>query len=88
MHLTISTCPVGVADAPYWVISTDYASYSVVYSCTDYYGIFNVDFAWILSRSRSLPTNVFYQLRGDLESYGVSLSKMTLSDQIGCDAMP
>ncbi|XP_041924592.1 apolipoprotein D-like [Alosa sapidissima] len=78
----------GIADAPYWVISTDYTSYSVVYSCKDVFGLLYVDFAWILARSRSLPANTVSQLRGDLESHGVSLSGMTSSDQVGCNAMP
>ncbi|XP_062377329.1 apolipoprotein D-like [Sardina pilchardus] len=78
----------GIADAPYWVISTDYTSYSVVYSCRNVFGLLYVDFAWILARSRTLPDSTVSQLRGDLESHGVSLRGMTLSDQTGCDAMP
>ncbi|KAL2085261.1 hypothetical protein ACEWY4_018581 [Coilia grayii] len=78
----------GVPDAPYWVVSTNYTSYAVVYTCSNFFGLFYVDFAWILARSRSLPANMVSQLRGDLELHGVSLRRMTLSDQTGCDAMP
>ncbi|XP_063062719.1 apolipoprotein D-like [Engraulis encrasicolus] len=78
----------GVPDAPYWIVSTDYTSYAVVYTCTDFLGLFYVDFAWILGRSSSLPADVFSQLCAHLESHGVNLRRMTLSDQTGCDAMP
>uniref|UniRef100_A0A8C2XDL3 Apolipoprotein D n=1 Tax=Cyclopterus lumpus TaxID=8103 RepID=A0A8C2XDL3_CYCLU len=51
----------GVADGPYWVLSTDYRSYSLVYSCTDYF-LFHVDFAWILARTRVLTEDVMIDL--------------------------
>uniref|UniRef100_A0A4W6DFH1 Apolipoprotein Db n=1 Tax=Lates calcarifer TaxID=8187 RepID=A0A4W6DFH1_LATCA len=40
---------------PYLVLTTDYTTLSVVYSCTDILRLFHVEYAWILGRSRFLP---------------------------------
>ncbi|CAJ1082676.1 hypothetical protein LDENG_00286010 [Xyrichtys novacula] len=40
--------------SPYWILTTDYTGLSVVYSCTDIFRIFHIEFAWILGRSRFL----------------------------------
>ncbi|XP_030623436.1 apolipoprotein D-like [Chanos chanos] len=74
-------------DAPYWVLSTDYTNYALVYSCTEFLGFFYVDFAWILSRSRSLPAGDLTRLRSDLQSDGITITRMTRSDQTGCGAL-
>ncbi|KAM8823686.1 gamma-glutamyl hydrolase-like [Spinachia spinachia] len=74
----------GVPDAPYWVLSTDYHSYSLVYSCTNYF-LFHVDYAWILARTRALTDDVIGLLRDQLASSGVNTSRLTVSDQTGCD---
>ncbi|TNM98417.1 hypothetical protein fugu_014663 [Takifugu bimaculatus] len=41
--------------SPYWILATDYTNTALVYSCTDILRLFHVDFAWILSRTRTLP---------------------------------
>uniref|UniRef100_A0A8C2XK40 Apolipoprotein D n=1 Tax=Cyclopterus lumpus TaxID=8103 RepID=A0A8C2XK40_CYCLU len=74
----------GVADGPYWVLSTDYRSYSLVYSCTDYF-LFHVDFAWILARTRVLTEDVMSRLRDTLSSAGVDVNRLAASNQTGCD---
>ncbi|XP_063768491.1 gamma-glutamyl hydrolase-like isoform X2 [Eleginops maclovinus] len=75
----------GVPDSPYWVLSTDYQSYSLVYSCADYYGTFHIDFAWILARTRLLNKEVLSQLHDELVSAGVSINHLAVSDQTGCE---
>ncbi|KAM8731595.1 apolipoprotein D-like [Acanthopagrus schlegelii] len=77
----------GVPDAPYCVLSTDYHSYSLVYSCSNYFGLFHVDFAWILARTRVLTEEVISELHDQLAAAGVNLSCLTVSDQTGCDVM-
>ncbi|XP_030017014.1 apolipoprotein D-like isoform X2 [Sphaeramia orbicularis] len=74
--------------APYWVLSTDYNSYSLVYSCTDL-GVFHVDFAWIMSREPTLSEQTLTELRGTLSSIGVSVDKLisTVQDEAHCSAM-
>lgn len=75
----------GVADAPYWVLSTDYESYSLVYSCSDYLGLFHIDFAWVLARTRELTEDVMSQLHDKLTAAGVNVNRLTVSNQTGCD---
>jgi len=77
----------GVPDGPYWVLSTDYQSYALVYSCSDYLGVFHIDFAWILARTRALTDAVISQLHDKLAAAGVNLKRLTVSNQTGCDVM-
>ncbi|XP_068566337.1 gamma-glutamyl hydrolase-like [Cebidichthys violaceus] len=74
----------GVPDGPYWVLSTDYQSYSLVYSCTDHF-LFHVDFAWILARTRVSTEDVISRLRDKLASAGVDINRLTVSNQSGCE---
>ncbi|KAM6971003.1 apolipoprotein D-like [Tautogolabrus adspersus] len=78
---------IGAPDAPYWVLSTDYHSYALVYSCTDYFGLFHIDFAWILARTRVLTEDIILQLRDKLAAAGVKVNRLTVSYQTGCDVM-
>jgi len=77
----------GVPDAPYWVLSTDYQSYALVYSCSDYFGLLHVDFAWILARTRVLTDAVIIQLHDKLAAAGVNINRLTVTNQSGCDIM-
>ncbi|XP_074478292.1 apolipoprotein D-like isoform X2 [Sebastes fasciatus] len=73
-----------VPNGPYWVLNTDYQTYSLVYSCSEY-GFFHVDSAWILARTWVLTEDVIGQLHNGLTSAGVNISHLTVSDQTGCD---
>ncbi|KAL6097585.1 apod [Pungitius sinensis] len=69
---------------PYWVLSTDYTNYSVVYSCTGFLSVFHVDFAWILSRSRSLPQQTVAQAKDLMTRQNIEVCKMKATNQTGC----
>ncbi|KAI3355447.1 hypothetical protein L3Q82_018283 [Scortum barcoo] len=77
----------GIPDAPYMVLSTDYQSYALVYSCSDYFGLFHIDFAWILARTRALTEEVISQLHNKLAAAGVDINRLTVSNQTGCEVM-
>ncbi|XP_029309802.1 apolipoprotein D-like [Cottoperca gobio] len=66
--------------APYWVLSTDYDNYALIYSCTDL-GVLHLDFAWILSRQPTLPEETLEELHSTLSSIGVSVEKLLTTDQ-------
>lgn len=70
--------------SPYWVLTTDYTSVAVVYSCTDVLRLFHVDYAWILGRSRFLPAETVNHAVELMMNEGIDLSKMKVSDQTGC----
>ncbi|KAM6948807.1 apolipoprotein D-like [Aplochiton taeniatus] len=77
------------AGAPYWVLSTDYDSYSLVYGCTDL-GVLHVDFAWILSRQPALPAETIEELKNILASNGIPAEKLQVTNQEAafCSSMP
>ncbi|XP_071521225.1 crustacyanin-A2 subunit-like [Panulirus ornatus] len=51
-HMTVEAA--GVPEAPYQIVDTDYRSFSCVYSCLEYFG-FRAEFAWVFSRTPTLP---------------------------------
>ncbi|XP_061587431.1 apolipoprotein D-like [Cololabis saira] len=65
---------------PYWVLSTDYDNYALVYSCSNY-GAFHLDLAWILSRHASLPQHILDYLHSILVSIGVNVDKLITTNQ-------
>lgn len=66
--------------APYWVLSTDYDNYALVYSCTDL-GLLHMEFAWILSRQPSLPEETLEELHSTLSTIGVRVNKLLTTNQ-------
>lgn len=77
----------GFPSSPYMVLSTDYHSYSLVYSCSQYFGLFHVDFAWILARTPALTADVIGRLHEDLatSAAAVDAKQLIVTDQTGCD---
>nr|XP_040028339.1 apolipoprotein D-like [Gasterosteus aculeatus aculeatus]XP_040028340.1 apolipoprotein D-like [Gasterosteus aculeatus aculeatus] len=78
----------GTPPGPYWVLSTDYESHSLVYGCTDY-GLFHLEYSWILSREPTLPEETLEELDGILSSIGVDVNKLdpTNQNEAFCSAM-
>lgn len=70
--------------SPYWILTTDYTSLSVVYSCTDILRLFHIDYAWILGRSRFLPTETVLYAKELMRNEGIDLFRMKATDQMGC----
>ncbi|NWX86805.1 APOD protein, partial [Nothoprocta ornata] len=70
--------------APYWVISTDYENYSLVYSCTNIIWLFHVNYAWILSRAPEMHPETVTNLKSLLQSYKIDTDKMMPTDQLNC----
>uniref|UniRef100_A0A673KVW2 Apolipoprotein Da, duplicate 1 n=1 Tax=Sinocyclocheilus rhinocerous TaxID=307959 RepID=A0A673KVW2_9TELE len=58
---------------------------SLVYSCTDVFRLFHVDFAWILGRTRSLPAATIDHGKEVFTNNNIDVSRMILSRQQGCD---
>ncbi|XP_051557010.1 apolipoprotein D-like [Myxocyprinus asiaticus] len=77
-------------DAPYWVLATDYDNYTLVYSCSDILGLVHAEFAWIMSRTRTLPKETVSELLDILRSNDVNADKLTETDQRPelCSSMP
>lgn len=71
--------------SPYWILSTDYVNSAVVYSCTDILRLFHVDFAWILSRTRTLPEDAIWKAKETFANSNIDVSRMIDTRQQGCD---
>ncbi|XP_064418135.1 apolipoprotein D [Latimeria chalumnae] len=69
---------------PKWVISTDYISYSLEYSCTSIFNLFYIEFVWILSRSKELPDETVDLLKNILVSNNIEVDTMTITKQRDC----
>ncbi|KAJ8302494.1 LOW QUALITY PROTEIN: hypothetical protein KUTeg_018890 [Tegillarca granosa] len=66
--------------ADYWILKTDYDSYSLVYSCTNVISV-----KWnLLGRNRTLDQSVFKMLYQEIASYDVDTSKFTVENQSNC----
>ncbi|XP_069112836.1 apolipoprotein D-like [Argopecten irradians] len=68
----------------YWVLKTDYTSYTLIYSCTDILGISHLEFAWILSRQRSLPQAKIDELFNVFKGFRIDTGHFIKCDQTGC----
>lgn len=86
MALTVPSSLLVMPAAPYWVISTDYENYSLVYSCTNILWLFHMDYAWILSRAPELHPETVEHLKSVLQSYKIDTEKMMTTDQANCPA--
>ena len=71
--------------SPYWILSTDYVNFALVYSCTDVLRLFHMDFAWILGRTRSLPAATVETARETFANNNIDVTRMIPSRQQGCD---
>ncbi|GFO09913.1 apolipoprotein d [Plakobranchus ocellatus] len=74
----------GTPYGKYWVIHTDYDTYTLIYSCSSIAGLAHIEFAWILARNMTLDPQVSQSLKDELASYNVDISKFMVSDQMNC----
>jgi len=63
----------------YWVLDTDYKSFSVVYSCTSYV-INRVEFLWILGRAPALDADTRSNISSLLKNFKIDESKLRITD--------
>lgn len=68
----------------YIVADTDYKNYALVWSCVEFAGIFRIDTAWILSRTRNEPENTA-GLKKTVKSWGVDPGHFNKIYQTFCD---
>lgn len=68
----------------YDIIETDYQNYALIYSCSKRFGIIKNEFAWILSRSRTLDPAIIARLKQTLSQYTDDIDKFLIADQTNC----
>ena len=67
--------------ADYWVLDTDYKSYSLVYSCINLLGLEKIEFTWMLGRNKTFTDDTKNKLFKILEDYKVDTGKLIFEDQ-------
>jgi len=69
--------------ANYLVLGTDYTSYAVVWSCTNFW-LFNTQFMWILTRDREPSAEVINSALAVIESNGLNRNRLRDTDHDDC----
>uniref|UniRef100_T1JDI5 Apolipoprotein D n=1 Tax=Strigamia maritima TaxID=126957 RepID=T1JDI5_STRMM len=67
-----------------WVLDTDYSNYAVLWSCKKFLWFFHRQYAWILSKERTLTEDARIKLYEKLEELNVNTNKFYLTDQANC----
>ncbi|XP_005181381.2 apolipoprotein D-like [Musca domestica] len=68
----------------YWVLDTDYSSYSVVYSCQELPNAQSSTIVWILTRQRLPSEHTVHTALNVLKKNGISLDPLTVTNQVAC----
>merc|ERR1711942_70373 len=66
--------------AQYWVLDTDYETFTVVYSCSNLL-IYRKEFLWIMSRERTLSAETHQNIYKMLKDYGISTDALEKTNQ-------
>lgn len=83
LTVTLQVFPGISPKSPYWILSTDYDNYAVVWSCSDF-GILSERFLWILTRQSHPPMSVIEEAYRVLDYYKIDKSCLRKTDQNGC----
>ena len=68
----------------YNIIDTDYNTYSIVYSCSSYFGFMRIESAWLLSKQRTVSQSVVDNAYAKMKQYGIDPSKFFDTVQTNC----
>lgn len=69
-----------ILSAPYFVLDTDYETFTVVYSCSNQL-LTRKEFLWIMSRERTLSAENYQHIYEMLENYGIDTSNLETTNQ-------
>jgi len=68
-------------EANYWVLDTDYTTYSIVYSCFSVFDFFNAEFLWILSRTPALENSTHENIYKFLDANNINRKTLSPTEQ-------
>ncbi|XP_063598769.1 crustacyanin-A1 subunit-like [Penaeus indicus] len=78
------TTPIRDFTADLVVVSTDYTSFACLFSCYNFQRTHRAHFAWILSRSPTLPAEKIATCQKSLRKVGIPLGRLTKTNQDNC----
>merc|ERR1711946_104011 len=84
LGVTFTSFEYSPTDSPYWVLGTDYTSYAVVWSCSDF-GLFNTQLLWILTREREPSAEAINSAFAIIDDNNLNRNKLRATAQIRCD---
>ena len=76
--------PVSPIEANYWIVETDYGSYAMTYSCFNVLGVYHLEYAWILSRTRTLDSTTLSHIYKRFAQVGLDTTKFIQTPQLHC----
>jgi len=76
----LSVAPYG----DYWIVDTDYDTYTLIYSCSSILNITHLELAWILTRDKTLEPDLRDTLFKKLAAFGVDTGNFKAQDQSKC----
>ncbi|XP_026731796.1 apolipoprotein D-like [Trichoplusia ni] len=82
LSVSFPSLPINI-EAPYWVLDTDYETYSVVWSCYEF-GLFHTVNTWILTRERNPPVAVLEKAYSILDKNHISRAFLIRTNQKDC----
>ncbi|XP_063825525.1 apolipoprotein D-like isoform X2 [Ostrinia nubilalis] len=84
LAVSFPLAPNGFA-APYLIVGTDYTGYAVVNSCISF-GLFNLSYAWILTRDQTPSDSVMQAAYDVVDKNGIARKYFLKTDQTDCDS--
>ncbi len=63
------------------VLATDYTGYALIYSCEQVTSSSKNEYAWIVSREKTLDASIVSQIKMELSKNGVDIKKFIKTNQ-------
>jgi len=84
LAVSFAESPTPESRGDYWVVSTDYESYTIVWSCSQIY-FWNTQFAWVLTRDRAgLSDETMQTVYQKLDEAQISKTQFRSTTQTDC----
>ncbi|XP_049789513.1 lazarillo protein-like [Schistocerca nitens] len=80
-RLLVSFPLTGSLKAPYWILDTDYDSYSVVWSCSSLANIANAQFSWLLTRDKNPSSETIQRMFSVLDKNNLETKSYIKTNQ-------
>ncbi|KAG8311386.1 hypothetical protein J6590_044533 [Homalodisca vitripennis] len=88
-NVTINVPPYGEVIVPYWVLETDYNTYSIVYSCVNFYGFHQLRNINLFTRNQDIQDSsemhrLFNRVEAVMAANNIHLPPLVSADQTNC----
>lgn len=70
-----------LSEGNYWVVATDYKTYSIVYSCNEIFGIYFAEYCWVLTRDRNPSEETLKTIENEIANLGYPRERLRSTNQ-------